>query len=95
MTSSSHLTSSNQAKHGRIEGRSAWCPGPSKSDGNKPQSDAWLQVDLKVSHIICAVSVQGHPTQDKWVTMYRLSYSTDGRNWMKERVMRIEMNRLG
>lgn len=86
MTSSSHLSSRYHAKYGRIDGKSAWCPGPSKTSGMIPQSDAWLQVDLGVSHIVCSVAVQGSYSDDRWVTMYRLSYSTDGVNWMKERV---------
>jgi hypothetical protein len=90
MTSSSHYASAYSAKNGRLNGKSAWCPAPAEPRGKIPESKAWLQINLVISHFICKIAVQGSPVDNEWVTMYRLSYSMDERNWIKEEVSHLK-----
>ena len=41
----------------------------------------WLQVDLGTTLQVCAIATQGSVHGDGWVTVFKLSYSLDGKNW--------------
>ena len=90
MTSSSDYSSSYDAKYGRLDGQSSWCPAANVPGGQVPERKSWLQINLVVSHIIGAFATQGDPKADKWVIMYKMAYSLDGRNWKYEAVSSIE-----
>lgn len=55
---------------------SSWCA--SSDDPNKIQ---FLQVDLKVIKVITTVAIQGHSTNDNWVTSFTISSSLDEIFW--------------
>ena len=76
LTASSELNASTPAKNGRLNFvvGSSWCA--STSD-----SSPYLQIDLRIPHIICAVSTQGNSQGSQWVTSYTLQSSTDGTTW--------------
>ncbi|XP_067027504.1 receptor-type tyrosine-protein phosphatase S-like isoform X3 [Acropora muricata] len=75
LTSSSLLNVNTSAKNGRLNytGQS-WC---ASSGDNYP----YLDIDLQILHIICAVSTQGSHQADQWVKTFSLQSSTDGRTW--------------
>ena len=76
LNASSELNASTPAKNGRLNfvAGSSWCA--STSD-----SSPYLQIDLKIPHIICAVSTQGNSRGSQWVETYTLQSSTDGTTW--------------
>ena len=76
LTASSELNASTPAKNGRLNfvAGSSWCA--STSD-----SSPYLQIDLRIPHIICAVSTQGNSQGSQWVKSYTLQSSTDGTTW--------------
>eukprot|EP00058_Branchiostoma_floridae_P006901 XP_002592389.1 hypothetical protein BRAFLDRAFT_67254 [Branchiostoma floridae] len=41
----------------------------------------WLQVDLGEMKRVAGTIIQGQPTDDQWVTSYKLEYSTDRITW--------------
>ena len=57
---------------------SSWCA--SSDDPNKIQ---FLQLDLKVIKVIHTVAIQGHSTNDNWVTSFTISSSLDEIFWKK------------
>ncbi|XP_015753444.1 PREDICTED: epithelial discoidin domain-containing receptor 1-like, partial [Acropora digitifera] len=76
LTSSSTLNTTTPARNARLnftEG-SSWCA--SSSDDY-----AYLEIDLQILHIICAVSTQGNHQADQWVKTFSLQSSTDGKTW--------------
>ena len=76
LTASSELNASTPAKNGRLKfvAGSSWCASTS-------ESSAYLQVDLQIPHIICAVSTQGNFQGSQWVESYTLQSSIDGTTW--------------
>ena len=41
----------------------------------------WLQVDLGKTLQVCAVATQGDVDSDEWTRVFKLSYSSDEKNW--------------
>ena len=76
LTASSELNASTPAKNGRLNfvAGSSWCA--SMSD-----SSPYLQIDLQIPYIICAVSTQGNSQGSQWVESYTLQSSTEGTTW--------------
>ena len=76
LTSSSKLSANTPAKNGRLNytAGSSWC---ASSSDNYP----YLEIDLQILHIICAISTQGNHKADQWVKTFSLQSSTDGRTW--------------
>ena len=76
LNASSELNASTPAKNGRLKfvAGSSWCA--STSD-----SSPYLQIDLQIPYIICAVSTQGNSQGSQWVESYTLQSSTDGTTW--------------
>ena len=76
LKASSELNANTPAKNGRLKfvAGSSWCA--STSD-----SSPYLQIDLRIPHIICAVSTQGNSQGSQWVKSYTLQSSTDGTTW--------------
>jgi hypothetical protein len=63
-------TAGDQARLNYTNGPS-WCA--MGSDTNP-----YLQIDLGIPHIICAVSTQGNHQAEQWVKTFQLSSSDDG-----------------
>ncbi|XP_074611771.1 uncharacterized protein LOC141866210 isoform X4 [Acropora palmata] len=76
LTSSSKLRPDTPAKNGRLNYTAgpSWC---ALSNDSYP----YLEIDLQILHIICAVSTQGNHQADQWVKTFSLQSSTDGRAW--------------
>ncbi|XP_076461744.1 uncharacterized protein LOC143294198 [Babylonia areolata] len=76
MTASSSLNLTYNADNGRVynqhtgETGGAWIPGP--------ESQPWIQVDLKTPKLISGVVTQGSPDTARWVSTFTLEYSLDG-----------------
>ena len=77
MTASSQYGDGYQAAYGRLNGDrgDGWCA--KGADSN----DDWLQVDLGIEILVCALATQGDITGNEWVTDFKLSYSSDGNVW--------------
>jgi len=75
-----HITASSEIKsryasYGRLNhDRYSWCAETS-------DSNPYLQIDLQVLHIICAVSTQGNHRENQWVKNYKLQFSSTGSTW--------------
>ena len=41
----------------------------------------WLQVDLGEEKLLTNLSTQGRPSEDQWVTSYKISFSSDSVKW--------------
>ena len=78
MTASTQYGTNFQAAYGRLNGNrgGGWCAKKSA------RNDDWLQVDLGTTILFCGVATQGDWTADDWVTDFKLSYSSDGNDWM-------------
>jgi coagulation factor V (labile factor) len=74
ITSSSQRDNSTMASLGRLQHSSSWC-------ASSNDSSPYLQIDLGMTYVICAVATQGNPVNDEWVPSYELHYSRDGMNW--------------
>ncbi|XP_074611781.1 uncharacterized protein LOC141866213 isoform X2 [Acropora palmata] len=76
LTSSSKLNANTPAKNGRLNytAGQSWC-------GSSSDNSPYLEIDLQILHIICAVSTQGNHQADQWVKTFSLQSSTDGRSW--------------
>ena len=76
LNASSELNASTPAKNSRLNfvGGSSWCA--STSD-----TSPYLQIDLQIPYIICAVSTQGNSQGSQWVESYTLQSSKDGTTW--------------
>ena len=77
MTASSQYGTGYQAAYGRLNGNrgDGWCA------KEATRNDDWLQVDLGKIIDVCAIATQGDRNGNEWVTVFKLSYSTDGNNW--------------
>ena len=77
MSASSQYNHSYQAAYGRLNGYrgDGWC---ARQAG---RNDDWLEVDLGNSIEACGLATQGDRNGSKWVTAFKLSYSSDGTNW--------------
>ena len=77
ITASSQYGTGYQAAYGRLNGDrgDGWC---AKEPG---RNDDWLQVDLGKTIKACGIASQGDRNGNEWVTDFKLSYSTDGKNW--------------
>ena len=73
LTASTEQNANTPAKNGRLNytSGSSWCAATS-------DTNPYLQIDLQILHIICAVSTQGNSQADQWVKTYTLQLSTDG-----------------
>ena len=76
ITASSTLSVEAKASNGRLgfTNAASWCA--AKDDNN-----AYLQIDLGVLHLLCAVATQGNSKADQMVTSYTLQMSRDGKLW--------------
>ena len=73
----SQLTASSSnktARYGRLNSNVSWC---ATDDDRNP----YLQIDLGVKCILCAVSTQGDARGNFWVVTYHLQSSDDGVVW--------------
>ena len=77
MTASSQYSSTYKPANGRLDGvrGDGWCAADSNSTGD------WLQVDMGIATQACAVATQGDISGDEWTTVFKLSFSSDGKNW--------------
>lgn len=77
MSASSQHGFGYQAAYGRLKGDrgDCWC------SQQAARYDDWLQVDLGKSIEACGLATQGDRHGSKWVTAFKLSYSSDGTNW--------------
>ena len=71
ISASSKVNAGTPAKNGRLNYLygSSWCASPS-------DKNPYLEIDLGVTHIICAVSTQGNSRADEWVKTYKLQFYT-------------------
>lgn len=77
------MTASSQAKNrcrpanGRLNGMrgDGWCTVVENS------ATDWLQVDMGTRIQVCAVATQGDVNGNEWTTVFKLSYSSDEKNW--------------
>ena len=74
ITASSIRDSAHDPAQARLHGNGAWMP--LIQDGNQ-----FLQIDFENEANVSAVAIQGHPTNDFWVSKYSLSFSKDGKLW--------------
>ncbi|XP_015755649.1 PREDICTED: retinoschisin-like, partial [Acropora digitifera] len=76
LTSSSKHNANTPAKNARLNytAGQSWC---ASSSDNYP----YLEIDLQILHIICAISTQGNHQADQWVKTFSLQSSTDGITW--------------
>lgn len=55
--------------------QTAWC-------AKQSTNGQYLQVNFGQLTTVTAVATQGRANSGQWVTLYRIVYSTDGRNWI-------------
>ena len=41
----------------------------------------YLQIDMGKERVVNKIATQGRPSDDQWVTSYKLLFSSDGSNW--------------
>ena len=77
MTASSQAKSRCRPANGRLNGMrgDGWCTGVKNS------ATDWLQVDMGTRIQVCAVATQGDVNGNEWTTVFKLSYSSDEKNW--------------
>ena len=77
MTASSQQSDLTKPSYGRLNGvrGNGWCAGTASSTHD------WLQVDLGSTVKVCSLSAQGEVNGNRWVTDFKLRYSTDGISW--------------
>ena len=77
MTASSQQSDLTKPSYGRLNGvrGNGWCAGTASSTHD------WLQVDLGRTVKVCSLSAQGEVNGNRWVTDFKLRYSTDGISW--------------
>ena len=87
LTASSELSANTPAKNGRLNYTAgpSWC---ASSSDNYP----YLEIDLQIVHIICAISTQGNHQADQWVKTFSMQSSTDGRTWMNYTDDQVNVN---
>uniref|UniRef100_T1JAC2 Hemocytin n=1 Tax=Strigamia maritima TaxID=126957 RepID=T1JAC2_STRMM len=71
LKASSSFTSLTGPERARSDSDSAWSPKYSNKD-------QYLEIDLGVNQPVYGFVTRGHPTEQKWVTVYRVMYSRDG-----------------
>ncbi|GIX94553.1 SCO-spondin, partial [Caerostris darwini] len=76
LTSSSELSKSKAAPHGRLSSLSSWTP--SKDDKHQ-----FLQVDLLEPVKVTGIITKGDPELQQWVKSYNVAYSNDSIDWKK------------
>ena len=77
MKASSQRNARTRASYGRLNDKrgNGWCANTANN------SHDWLQVDLGKMVHICSLFVQGSVSRNRWVTDFKLRYSTDGNTW--------------
>ena len=77
MTSSSQQSDLTKPSYGRLNGvrGNGWCASTASSTHD------WLQVDLGRTVKVCSLYAQGEVNGNRWVTDFKLRYSTDGISW--------------
>ncbi|CAH3196306.1 unnamed protein product, partial [Porites evermanni] len=75
--SSQHDSPRYKPYYGRLHDKrgDGWCPSPT-AKGNDS-----LQIDLRDTFVVCAVATQGNRDGKTLTTAFKLSYSSDGKNW--------------
>ena len=82
MTASSIYGEDDKAAYGRLNGDrgDGWCTKGAE------RNNEWLQVDLEQSIDACGLATQGdREGRRTWVKAFKLSYSSDGANWVTYR----------
>ena len=77
MTASSEFGLFDMAYYGRLHGTrgDGWCSRTANSNND------WLQIDFGKTVQVCGVATQGDVNGDEWITVFKLSFSTDGITW--------------
>ena len=77
MTASSQDKNRCRPANGRLNGirGDGWCTVV------KDSTTDWLQVDMGTRIQVCAVATQGDVDGYEWTTVFKLSYSSDEKNW--------------
>lgn len=75
--SSQHDSPRYKPYYGRLHDKrgDGWCPSPT-AKGNDS-----LQIDLRDTFVVCAVATQGNRDGKTLTTAFKLSFSSDGKNW--------------
>ena len=78
LTASSKYSDYYQPAYGRLNGNrgDGWCA------KEATRNDDWLQVDLGKTVQVCAVATQGDINGNEWVTDFKLSFSTNGSDFI-------------
>ena len=58
----------------RLSSHSSWC--------TSSNVDNYLDIDFGVVYVINSVTIFGDAVSKNWVTSYKLSYTSDGKNWI-------------
>ncbi|EDO33997.1 predicted protein, partial [Nematostella vectensis] len=75
ITASSQMNFTTPPSRGRLNlVAGAWCASPS-------DVIPYLQVDLGLRHVICALATQGSPSADHWVRSFQLHFTYDAITW--------------
>ncbi|XP_028519145.1 uncharacterized protein LOC110252934 [Exaiptasia diaphana] len=72
LSASSHYNISYMPQYGRLQQSGSWC---ASTDDTSP----FLQIDLGVLYVICAVAIQGNSLDDQWTRKFTLQGSRDGK----------------
>ncbi|XP_048576945.1 retinoschisin isoform X2 [Nematostella vectensis] len=83
ITASSNYNAWTRAEYGRLNNREEvsnshhgmWM-------ASRNRAGEYLQVDLGQAVIVTKVATQGRPTTDRWVTSYKIGYSSDLTTWL-------------
>jgi hypothetical protein len=46
-----------------------------------PNPNDYLQIDLGLPYVICAIGTQGNSNENEWVTAYKINISLDNSKW--------------
>ncbi|EDO34067.1 predicted protein, partial [Nematostella vectensis] len=74
VTATTFLSFEHDPGRARLNSTGAWMP-------RTQDSSEILQVHFHSQTNVSGVAIQGHPTQDYWVTRYRVDFSKDGVTW--------------
>jgi hypothetical protein len=74
-TSSSSSIANYVASKGRLGATYGWAPRTNTNPND------YLQIDLGLPYIICAIATQGNTNYYEWVTAYKISVSLDVSKW--------------
>ena len=75
MMTASTMKRDYSARHGRLNGRRAWCTQSARG------TREWFMIELETSTEICGVATQGREDTDEYVISFKLYYSLDGDGW--------------